>query len=127
MIMRGAILFARLGSNIVGTVALKREDAATFELTKMAVDKRWQGRGLGRSLLESACRLARELLYSHRSLEPAIKRVPRAGFRRTAAWHPPLPAFQHQDAIRAETGNDTRVGSKALRKVLLPAPDSGLT
>ena len=84
--MRGAILFARLGSNIVGTVALKREDAVTFELTKMAVDERWQGRGLGRCLLESACRLARArgaarvLLYSHRSLEPAIKLYHAQGF-----------------------------------------------
>jgi ribosomal protein S18 acetylase RimI-like enzyme/putative intracellular protease/amidase len=82
----GAILFARLGSEVVGTVALQREDAASFELTKMAVDERWQGRGLGRHLLESACRLARErgakrvILYSHRSLEPAIKLYHTHGF-----------------------------------------------
>jgi ribosomal protein S18 acetylase RimI-like enzyme/putative intracellular protease/amidase len=82
----GAILFARLGSNIVGTVALKREDAASFELTKMAVDERWQGRGLGRALLESACSLASErgaqrvILYSHRSLEAAIKLYHAQGF-----------------------------------------------
>jgi GNAT superfamily N-acetyltransferase/putative intracellular protease/amidase len=82
----GAILFARIGSNIAGTVALKREDAASFELTKMAVAERWQGRGLGRMLLASACRLAaqrgaqRVILYSHTSLGAAIKLYREHGF-----------------------------------------------
>jgi len=82
----GAILFARLGSDIVGTVGLKREAGATFELTKMAVDERWQGRGLGRKLLQSACQLAREhgaqrvILYSHRSLGAALKLYREHGF-----------------------------------------------
>lgn len=82
----GAILFARLGSSIVGTVALKREDASTFELTKMAVAEQFQGRGLGRSLLESACRLAaargarRVMLYSHRSLGAALSLYQARGF-----------------------------------------------
>lgn len=82
----GQILFARLGGNIIGTVALKREDAATFELTKMAVDGQWQGRGFGRLLLNAACRLATEsgarrvLLYSHRSLGAALKLYHEQGF-----------------------------------------------
>ena len=82
----GEILFARLGASIVGTVALKREDTTTFELTKMAVDPQSQGRGFGRRLLAAACDLAaqrgarRVILYSHRSLEAAIALYREQGF-----------------------------------------------
>jgi ribosomal protein S18 acetylase RimI-like enzyme len=82
----GEVLFARLCGHIVGTVALRYQDAATFELTKMAVDDQWQGRGFGSLLLESACRIAAEraaqrvILYSHRSLQAAIKLYSKHGF-----------------------------------------------
>jgi GNAT superfamily N-acetyltransferase/putative intracellular protease/amidase len=82
----GEILFARVGSSIVGTVALMREDDESFELSKMAVDEHWQGHGFGRILLESACRLAAErgarrvILYSHRSLEAAVGMYFKHGF-----------------------------------------------
>jgi ribosomal protein S18 acetylase RimI-like enzyme/putative intracellular protease/amidase len=82
----GEILFGRFGNSIVGTVALKREDDTTFELTKMAVDPQWQGRGVGRRLLAAACELAAErgarrvILYSHRSLEAAIALYRQQGF-----------------------------------------------
>lgn len=74
----GEVLFALLDAEVVGTVALKVEDAHSFELTKMAVDERYQGRGVGKRLLQSACDLARErgasclILYSQRSLQPAV-------------------------------------------------------
>lgn len=82
----GEILFALVGDEIVGTVALKAEADRVFELTKMAVDERWQRRGYGKRLLEVACDLARELgasklvLYSQRSLHAALTMYGKYGF-----------------------------------------------
>lgn len=82
----GEILFALLDGEAVGTVALKPEHGGALELTKMAVDENWQGRGFGKRLLESACDLARELraprvvLYSQRGLEAAVTMYAKYGF-----------------------------------------------
>lgn len=82
----GEILFALLDGAVVGTVALKVEDAETFELTKMAVDERWQGRGYGQCLLETALALARErgkrrvILYTQTQLAPAVALYRKNGF-----------------------------------------------
>lgn len=82
----GEILFALLEGTAVGTVALKREPQARFELTKMAVDERYQGRGYGKHLLEAACARARMrgaecvVLYSRRTLTAAISMYFKYGF-----------------------------------------------
>lgn len=82
----GEILFAALDGHAVGTVGLKVEDADSFELTKMAVDERWHGRGYGQRLLENALELARALgkkrviLYSQTALKPAIALYRKNGF-----------------------------------------------
>lgn len=82
----GEVLFAVLNGVVVGTVALKPEEAGNFELTKMAVDERWQGRGYGKRLLEAACALAktrgarRVILYSQRGLQAAVTMYFRYGF-----------------------------------------------
>jgi len=82
----GEILFAQREGEVVGTVALRVADADSVELTKMAVDERWQGRGYGQVLLETAIQLARDLgkrrviLYSQRSLKAAIALYYKNGF-----------------------------------------------
>lgn len=82
----GEILFASLNGAVVGTVGLKVEDDHTFELTKMAVDERWQGRGYGRRLLDAALDLARErgksrvILYTQTALKAAISLYRKSGF-----------------------------------------------
>ena len=82
----GAILFARIQERIVGTVALKPEQDGVFELTKMAVDEAFQGRGFGRRLLDVACDHARALgaprviLYSQRALKAAVTMYAKYGF-----------------------------------------------
>lgn len=89
----GQIFFAIANDRVVGTVALKREDATTFELTKMGVDERERGRGLGKLLLSAAIDGAREsgakrlVLSSHTSLTAAIALYRAAGFveRRNAS------------------------------------------
>lgn len=82
----GHIFFARSGEEVVGTVALMRESDGVYELTKMAVDPAWQGRGIGRRLVEAAIARFRALqgtrlfLESSRRLAPALHLYTRLGF-----------------------------------------------
>lgn len=50
----GVVYFARIGETVVGTCALKRHPDGSFELTKMAVDERYQGQRIGHRLLRTA-------------------------------------------------------------------------
>lgn len=83
----GEVLFALFDERVVGTVALKSEEPGEFELTKMAVDEPWQGRGIGRRLLSAAELIAKQrgakklVLYSQRSLAPAIHLYRSCGFK----------------------------------------------
>jgi len=91
----GAILFARAGDDILGTVALKHHGEQVFELTKMAVTPRAQRRGTGRALLCAAIERYRALrgaclyLESHSSLTAAIRLYEDAGFLHE---DPPAPS-----------------------------------
>jgi len=82
----GEVLFACWNEQVVGTVALKPEEAGAFELTKMAVDEAWQGRGFGRRLIEAAADVAKQrgasklILYSQRGLAAAIHLYRSFGF-----------------------------------------------
>ena len=84
----GEVLFACRNEQVVGTVALKPEEAGAFELTKMAVDEAWQGRGFGRRLIEAAAHVAKQrgasklILYSQRGLAAAIHLYRSFGFFR---------------------------------------------
>jgi DNA-binding MarR family transcriptional regulator/GNAT superfamily N-acetyltransferase len=75
----GHIFLARIGKEIVGTVALLRRPRGQFELSKMAVTTSRRGLGIGRLLLRRAiaCYLtlgARGLyLETNRKLTPAIR------------------------------------------------------
>jgi putative acetyltransferase len=88
----GAVLYAVLEGEAVGTVALKHQGGGSFELTKMAVTEAWQGRGIGRRLLCAAIARFRQfdgqLLYleSNSGLGPALALYESAGFR-----HEPRP------------------------------------
>lgn len=82
----GAILFALLGEEVVGTCALLPESPGVYELTKMAVTERYQGLGLGRRLIEAAIAEFRRrggtrlFLESHRRLQAALRLYESAGF-----------------------------------------------
>ena len=96
----GHILFARLGDEIVGTVALKRDGGGRYELTKMAVTRSARGRGVGRLLAAAAIDRYREVggrqlyLESHSSLAPALRLYESMGFRYAT---PPAPC-EHECA-----------------------------
>ncbi|SFF03458.1 Ribosomal protein S18 acetylase RimI [Chitinophaga sp. CF118] len=83
----GTIIFAAVGSDIAGTVALKKIDDETVEMSKMAVDEAYQGNKIGWKLAEHIIKLAWEMgfkkviLYSNTKLVPAINMYQRLGFR----------------------------------------------
>ncbi len=63
----GHILLAQMGNEIVGTAGLIRDDDHTYELIKMAVDKRYRGLHIGQQLCEAAIEKSKnvgaQLLY----------------------------------------------------------------
>jgi DNA-binding MarR family transcriptional regulator/GNAT superfamily N-acetyltransferase len=83
----GAISFARLGKEVVGTCALLQESPGVFELTKMGVDEGFRGLGAGRRLLDEAIaefhRRGGRMLFleSSSTLKPALRMYEQAGFR----------------------------------------------
>jgi len=82
----GKILFAVNNGEVIGTVALKKADDESVEMTKMAVDEAFQGFGAGKLLCQSAISTAREMgmqelvLYTHSSLKTAIGIYKKLGF-----------------------------------------------
>jgi ribosomal protein S18 acetylase RimI-like enzyme len=82
----GDIIFVAMGKRIAGTVAYRRLDDETVEMTKMGVDEEFQGRGLGwllgKTIMERAAAAGykRMVLFSNRKLTPAITMYRKLGF-----------------------------------------------
>ena len=82
----GMIFYAKYNNQIVGTVSLIKIDDSTFELSKMAVTDTIQGLGIGKKIMEHCLAVAKEegiqklILYSNRSLLPAIHLYEKYGF-----------------------------------------------
>jgi GNAT superfamily N-acetyltransferase len=82
----GVILMIQYNREIAGTAALKFVEPGVYEFTKMAVDKKFRGNGLGRALAEASIQKAKGLgahsiiLYSNRILENAIALYRKLGF-----------------------------------------------
>lgn len=83
----GFIYFAMYKGEIAGTIALLKVNETIFELSKMAVDEKFQGKNIGNKLiahcLEEAKRLnlKKIILYSNTTLGPAIHLYEKFGFR----------------------------------------------
>jgi ribosomal protein S18 acetylase RimI-like enzyme len=82
----GMIFYAKYKGEIVGTVSLLKITDTTFELSKMAVTDGVQGLGIGKKLLQHCVEVAQNqhikkiILYSNRSLKPAIHLYVKFGF-----------------------------------------------
>ena len=82
----GLIFYAKYNSQIIGTVSLIKINELTFELSKMAVTDTIQGLGIGKKMMEHCLAVAKEkdiqklILYSNRSLLPAIHLYEKFGF-----------------------------------------------
>lgn len=81
----GYIFFARYKKEIVGVVSLINQKTF-FELSKMAVDPKFQGLKIGKELVKYCIAFAKKknwsniILYSHKSLETAIHLYKKMGF-----------------------------------------------
>lgn len=82
----GWIYYAKYNGEIVGTVSLIYVEEGVYELAKMAVTDKVQGLGIGKVLLGHCFTVAKEkgigkmILYSNRSLSPAIHLYRKYGF-----------------------------------------------
>lgn len=83
----GFIWLAKKGNEIIGSAALMKEDEHVYELAKMSVTKKWQGKGISKLLLETCLNKAKELgavklsLFSNHQLLTALKLYEKYGFR----------------------------------------------
>lgn len=83
----GQIFMAEWDGELVGCCALLRMSATTMEVAKMAVDERYRGQGIGRSVLRTVIDYAREnclhrlYLETNHTLTPALKLYHSMGFR----------------------------------------------
>ncbi|GAA4777295.1 MULTISPECIES: GNAT family N-acetyltransferase [Flavobacterium] len=74
----GEIFFCLVDKKIAGTVAMIKADDKTYELAKMAVDKKFQGMKLSNLLMEACIDFAKQnnakkiFLVSNRILKPAL-------------------------------------------------------
>ncbi|MDN5213069.1 bifunctional helix-turn-helix transcriptional regulator/GNAT family N-acetyltransferase [Fulvivirgaceae bacterium BMA12] len=84
----GRIFMATYGDTIVGTVAMKKLGADTFELAKMAVVEEARGRSigwlLGKRVIDEAKALGASRVYieSNTKLKPAINLYHKLGFKK---------------------------------------------
>jgi len=89
----GAILFAKLDNQIVGTCALIKIDEHTYELAKMAVDEHYRGRQVGKKLgmavIERSVKLGAKnlILESNKKLIPALNLYKKLGFVPVCSEH----------------------------------------
>jgi ribosomal protein S18 acetylase RimI-like enzyme len=89
IVQGGQIFFAVSGAEVAGTVAMIPFDDASFELTKMAVDPKFRGRGIGDKLMQACIEFTREsdrssiILESNTKQVAAIRLYRKFGFRDT--------------------------------------------
>lgn len=85
----GFIYYAKLNTEIVGTVSLIKKTDEIFEIGKMAVTKKVQGHKIGTILLEHSLNIAKQkqikklILYSNTILKSAIHLYIKYGFIET--------------------------------------------
>lgn len=116
----GAILFALLDGEVIGTAALLKEAPGAYELSKMAVETGFRGFGAGRKLLDAAIAEFRRrrgktlFLESSKRLGPALKLYESAGF----VHHPaPRPGshYARADVYMVYEGADASPASPPRR------------
>ncbi|MBC7921877.1 MAG: bifunctional helix-turn-helix transcriptional regulator/GNAT family N-acetyltransferase [Ferruginibacter sp.] len=82
----GYVFFARYGGEIVGTCALLKQSSVVYELTKMAVTPKVQGRQIGKKLCTHTLEKARQVgakrvcLQANTRLTAAIELYRKVGF-----------------------------------------------
>ena len=82
----GFIFFAMFNDEVAGTFALLKVSDTVFELSKMAVDEKFQGKNIGNAMIAFCLQKARKMklekvcLHSNTILGPAIHLYKKYGF-----------------------------------------------
>ncbi len=110
IIARGGHIFLALdGGEVVGTCALLRVSDTTYELAKMAVHGKTQGKGVGAALGKAAIDKARSeraekvYLESNTILEPAIRLYRKLGFKEFTGEPSPYERCNIQMVLNLQT------------------------
>lgn len=88
----GALLLAMIQGQAAGCVALRKHDDTACEMKRLYVSPEFQGRGLGKALVEAIIDQARHkgyqrmLLDTHPWMYAAMQIYQQAGFREIAAY-----------------------------------------
>ena len=83
----GFIWLAKAVDEIVGTAALMHEGHGIFELAKMSVTEKWQGKGISMLLIETCLNKAKDIgakkitLFSNHQLVKALSLYEKFGFQ----------------------------------------------
>ncbi len=99
----GFILSVVIEGTVVGVCALVCHENREYELAKMAVDERFQGRGLGNVLMQAALDQLRNveaskvLLITNSQLIPAVEMYRKFGF--VTIWEGPHPEYSRGDLV----------------------------
>ncbi len=89
----GNIFFAKRADRVIGTVAMIKFDADTFELAKLAVTEEFKGLKIGEMLMKKCIQFAKEndakkiILYTNHKLIPAIGLYKKYGFKEVVLKH----------------------------------------
>jgi ribosomal protein S18 acetylase RimI-like enzyme len=89
----GFIFFAKTGNEVAGTFALIKSGDKVFELAKMAVSEKFQGKQIGNKMLAFAISHVKSIggekliLFSNNILKPAIHLYKKFGFREVPLDH----------------------------------------
>lgn len=93
------VFSAHINDEVAGAVALKRHDDGRYELTKMAVDSRFRGQGIGQQLMTAIEDYAKNemglnylFLLSNTRNEAALRLYARNGW--TVNHEGPHPVYQ---------------------------------
>lgn len=92
----GCIYLALHEDKVIGSAALMKEHDGEYELVKMAVAPKHQGKGISKMLIEKCIEKAKEIgakklmLYSNSQLQPAISLYSKYGFHHVPATGSPF-------------------------------------
>lgn len=92
----GVIVLAEANGGIVGTGALMYEHDGVYELAKMAVAPRMQGKGISKLLIQALLDIARDkgakkiTLFSNHQLTAALSLYEKFGFKHVAVTGSPF-------------------------------------
>ncbi len=92
----GFIWLAKKEEEIVGSAAIMKMEDTVYELSKMSVTAAFQGKGIGKKLIEKCLAKAKELgakklmLFSNHQLKSAINMYEKFGFSHVAVIDSPF-------------------------------------